>query len=60
MTDSPKKTSLTRRAFIGFSGLLAFLLPALFARNTARADDDALIVVNGWIVKKSDVTGARR
>ncbi len=51
----PAIRTFTRRAFLGFSAALALLVPGLFGRNTALPDDDELIIVDGWVLRKSDL-----
>ena len=51
----PAIQTFTRRAFLGFSAALALLVPGLFRRNTALPDDDELIIVDGWVLRKSDL-----
>ncbi len=51
----PAIQTFTRRAFLGISAALALLVPGLFRRNTALPDDDELIIVDGWVLRKSDL-----
>lgn len=57
MQTSDKSTiqSFTRRAFLLFSTAMALIVPGLFRRSTALPNDDELIIVNGWILRKSDL-----
>jgi hypothetical protein len=47
--------SLTRRAFVGVLAAVAVSLPHRFGRTTVSQDDDELVIVNGWVLRKSDL-----
>lgn len=48
--------TFTRRNILAFTTAVAFLIPGFFRRAVALSDDEELILINGWILRRSDVT----
>ena len=51
--------SITRRVFLAFCGSAVVFFPRLYRGAIARAEDD-LIIVDGWILRRSDLEGPRQ
>ena len=53
-------STLTRRAFLRFAAIVPLLALTSLRSNTSMADDEELIIVEGWFLRKSDVLSRRR
>ncbi len=47
--------SSTRRTFLGACAAAWLALPSWFRAPAPAAEDDGFVVVNGWILKRSDL-----
>lgn len=53
-------STLTRRAFLRIAALVPLLAPISLRSTPSMADDEELVIVEGWFLRKSDVLHRRR
>ena len=52
--------TLTRRAFLRFAAIVPLLAPVFLRSTTSMTDDEELIIVKGWFLRKSDLSDRQR
>jgi hypothetical protein len=51
---------LTRRAFLQFAAIVPFFAPVFLRSTTSMTDEEELVIVNGWFLRKSDLSDRQR